>query len=57
MIMIRGVAYPIMRLHRRFGIDTQIQNISEGILIMIENEGNTAVMLADSIFRRTTTGC
>jgi len=49
MIMIRGVAYPIMRLHRRFGIDTPIQNISEGILIMIENEGNTAVMLADSI--------
>lgn len=49
MIMIRGVAYPITRLHKKFGIETRIKDISKGILIMIENEGNTAVLLADSI--------
>lgn len=49
MVMIRGVAYPIMRLHKKFGIKTDITNISQGILVMIENEGNTAVVLADSI--------
>ncbi len=49
MILIRGQAFPIQRLHRLFGLDTQIQSISDGILIQIENESDSVLLFADAI--------
>lgn len=49
MIMIRGQACPIQRLHRTFGLETHTQSISEGILIQIENEQDTVLLFADAI--------
>lgn len=49
MIMIRGQACPIQRLHQTFGLDTEVQSISDGILIQIENEQDTVLLFADAI--------
>lgn len=49
MCMIRGVCYPIQRLHSRFGIGTQCTNIDDGILIMTEYDGNVSLLFADAI--------
>ena len=44
MILVRGHSYPILRLHRRFGIKDGIEEFAEGILVMIE-EGDMAICL------------
>lgn len=49
MCMIRGVCYPIQRLHSRFGIGTECTNIDDGILIMTEYDGNVSLLFADAI--------
>ena len=49
MCMIRGVCYPILRLHNRFDIKTDCQDINDGILIMTEYDGNVSLLFADAI--------
>lgn len=48
-IMLRGKCYPIIRLHKRFGIAPRLQAIEKGILIMIEYGGKSALLFADEI--------
>lgn len=49
MIMVRGECYPIVRLHRRFRIDTEITDFSEGIMIMVEGEDKRMCIFADAL--------
>ncbi len=49
MILIRGQAYPIQRLHKAFGLQTETQSIPDGILIQIENEQDSVLLFADAI--------
>ncbi len=49
MIMIREECYPVIRLHSIFGIDTEITNIEDGILIQIESVSGKACILADEL--------
>ncbi len=49
MIMIRGQACPIQRLHKTFGLDTEVRSIADGILVQIENEQDTVLLFADAI--------
>ncbi len=37
MIMLRGQCYPLIRLHQIFGIDTQVTELTDGIIMQIEN--------------------
>lgn len=48
-IMLRGKCYPIMRMHKRFGIRSKITEIEKGILIMIEYAGKSVLLFADEI--------
>lgn len=48
-IMLRGKCYPIMRLHKRFGMVSKTQEIAKGILIMIEYAGKSVLLFADEI--------
>lgn len=48
-IMLRGKCYPIMRLHKRFGIFSNTEDIKKGILIMIEYAGKSVLLFADEI--------
>lgn len=49
MIMVRGECYPVVRLHRRFRIDTEVKDFSEGIMIMLESEGKRRCIFADAL--------
>lgn len=48
-IMLRGKCYPIMRLHKRFGMTSKTQEIAKGILIMIDYAGKSVLLFADEI--------
>lgn len=49
MILIRGKCYPIIRLHKIYDIKTEITNIHEGIVIMVENDDKAICIFADQL--------
>ena len=49
MIMIRGVCYPILRMHEKFGIDTKITDLEEGILLLVETDNKSVCIFADRL--------
>ena len=49
MIMIRGEAYPIYRLHRIFNIDTEVTSSNNGIMVMVEDNTKVACLFVDSL--------
>lgn len=49
MVMIRGKAYPVVRLHRHFVLESEITDLTEGILVMVETEDNAFCIFADTI--------
>lgn len=49
MILIRGKCYPILRLHELYSIETEIINISDGIILMVENDHKNICIFADEL--------
>lgn len=49
MIMVRGLCYPILPLHKFYGVKTAITNYAEGILIMIEHDEKSICIFADEL--------
>jgi len=49
MIMVRGQCYPILRLHQYFGIKTEIENLADGIIIMVSQDDKTICIFADRL--------
>ncbi|MGN1340516.1 MAG: chemotaxis protein CheW [Oscillospiraceae bacterium] len=49
MIMIRGVCYPILRMHEKFGIDTDITELEDGILLLVETDNKSVCIFADKL--------
>lgn len=49
MIMIRGVCYPILRIHEKFGIETEITNLQDGILLLVEANNKSVCIFADRL--------
>jgi len=49
MILIRGNCHPIIRLHEKFGLDTDIIEIEDGILIMVEHDNKVACLFTDEL--------
>lgn len=49
MIMIRGTCYPILRLHEKFNLPTEITNIEDGIFLLIESENKGFCIFADKL--------
>ncbi|MFB9327335.1 chemotaxis protein CheW [Paenibacillus aurantiacus] len=49
MIMVRGQCYPILRLHERYGVKSDTTLFSEGILIMVEHDGQSFCLFADEL--------
>ncbi len=49
MIMIRGVCYPILRMHEKFGIDTEITDLEDGILLLVETDNKSVCIFADKL--------
>jgi two-component system chemotaxis sensor kinase CheA len=49
MIMIRGECYSIVRLHEFYKIDQAVNDLTAGILMMVENDGRTVCLFADEL--------
>jgi len=49
MIMIRGEAYAIYRLHRIFNINTNVTSSEEGIMVMVEDNAKSACLFVDAL--------
>lgn len=49
MIMIRGVCYPIIRLHKVFHIQEAQTNIVDGILLLVDSGDRLACIFADDL--------
>lgn len=49
MLMVRGLCYPVLRLHRFFGIRGDAAEADEGIMVMVESERDTFCLFADEL--------
>lgn len=49
MIIVRGRCLPILRLHHRYMVETDIKIMSEGIVIILEEDGRAMCVFADSL--------
>lgn len=49
MIMVRGLCYPILRLHELYKIPTTVKNFEEGILIMVEEDDRSCCLFVDEL--------
>lgn len=47
--MVRGEVFPIIRLHRLFGVAGAHENLEDGIMIMGEDNGRTIGIFADEL--------
>lgn len=49
MILLRGECFPLIRLHRLFGVSTEVTELYDGIVIQIENNDKIACIFADEL--------
>lgn len=49
MIYIREKCYPVIRLYERFGIDTNVKNFEDGILVTVEAQSATYCLFVDDL--------
>lgn len=49
MIMVRGNCYPILRLHKVYKVQTEIKKLTDGVLIMAEQDDKTVCIFADEL--------
>jgi two-component system chemotaxis sensor kinase CheA len=49
MIMIRGECYPILRLHDKFAIPSEVTEFEDGILLLVETDGKSVCLFADRL--------
>jgi two-component system chemotaxis sensor kinase CheA len=48
-LKVRGEYLPLIALHGMFGIDSRVQDPSEGIVVILESEGKRAALLIDDL--------
>lgn len=49
MIMVRGHCYPILRIHKEFAVNTEITDLTKGIMVMIEQDDRYLCLFADEL--------
>ncbi|WP_232228285.1 chemotaxis protein CheA [Paenibacillus sp. J14] len=49
MIMVRGECYPILRIHERYHVPTNTTQLTDGILIMVEQDGRGLCIFVDEL--------
>lgn len=48
-VMIRGECYPILRLSQKYHLEDAVTNIEDGVMLLLEYEGNTLCVLIDEL--------
>lgn len=49
MIMVREKCYPIIRIHKLYGIENSIKRLTDGIIVMVRNEDKVICIFADEL--------
>ncbi len=49
MIMVRGDCLPVLRLHRLFNVKTEITELTDGIMLMLEQDDRYLCLFADEL--------
>ncbi|AFM39892.1 chemotaxis protein histidine kinase-like protein [Desulfosporosinus acidiphilus SJ4] len=49
MLMVRGQCYPVLRLHEFYRVKTEVTELTEGMIIIVEQEGKTLCLFADEL--------
>ncbi len=49
LLMVRGEPVPLLHLHRLFGVETQITDPCEGLVVMVEHQGRKYGVLVDEL--------
>ncbi len=49
MIMVRGECYPVLRLHKLFGVQSVTMDLTKGIMLMIEQDERCLSLFADEL--------
>lgn len=49
MVMLRGECYPVMRLHRIYSVPNAIEELENGIFILVENENKSSCLFVDRL--------
>jgi len=49
MLVLRGRCYPVLRLHRLFGVQADHTDLTQGILLMVEQDGKQLILFADEL--------
>lgn len=49
MIMVRGQCYPILRIHKLYAVNTEITDLTKGIMLMVEQDGESLCLFADAL--------
>ncbi len=49
MIMVRGNCYPILRIHKEFEVKTEVTDLTDGIMVMIEQDDRYLCLFADEL--------
>ncbi len=49
MIMVRGECHPILRLHKVFDVETEVTDLTRGIMLMLEQDDKSLCLFADEL--------
>ena len=49
MIMVRGSCYPVLRLHRLYEVEGDTNDMTKGIMLMVESDGKSLCLFADEL--------
>ncbi len=49
MIMLRGICYPILRMHEKFMIETEVTDLKDGILLLVQTDNKSMCIFADRL--------
>ncbi|ADK15272.1 MULTISPECIES: chemotaxis protein CheA [Clostridium] len=49
MIMVRGKCYPLIRIHKLYNIKTDVKNLEDGIIVMVEKDNMGLCIFADEL--------
>jgi len=49
LVMVRGMTFPVIKLAELFRVETEVTELKDGIMIMVEDDGNSKVIFADEL--------
>ncbi|MDD4627272.1 MAG: chemotaxis protein CheA [Syntrophomonas sp.] len=49
MIMVRGECYPVLRLHKKYQVKSALEDISKGIIVIVQNDSGSICLFVDAL--------